>query len=146
MIRRQLLRSGVACTLAAAGVQARACEFFSSTLRVIHPWTRATADDATWAVVCMGFDQVSEDERLLGIETSIATGAELMLPGAAKGQRLVLDIPQGRETRLTEHGLHIRLTGLLLPLDAGRAYPMRLLFQTAGPLRVDLTVDYGRFT
>jgi len=88
----------------------------------------------------------AEAERLVGIETAIATGAELFTPGAALGQRLLLDIPQGRETRLAEHGTHIRLTGLLLPLDAGRAYPMRLLFQTAGPLRVDLTVDYGRFT
>jgi copper(I)-binding protein len=137
------LQLGVTGGLALAARPARACEFFASTLRVTHPWTRATGDDDTTAIVCMRFDEVRVDERLIGIETTIATGAEMAGHGA--GSRVAVDIPQGRETLLSEHGTFIRLTGLLMPLDAGRAYPIRLLFAVAGPLRADLTVDYARF-
>ncbi len=149
--RRLLLQAGllgglqVAVTggLLVAARPASACEFFASTLRVTHPWTRATGDDDTAAVVCMRFDEVRVDERLIGIETPIATGAELA--GLAASSRVALDIPQGRETLLSEHGTFIRLTGLVMPLDAGRAYPLRLQFAVAGTLRAELTVDYARF-
>ena len=140
--RRLVLQLGLAGALALAR-PVRACEFFASTLRVTHPWTRATADDATTAIVCMRFDEVQVDDRLIGLETPIATGAEL--GGHGVGTKLNLAIPQGRETQLTEHGTHIRLTGLLMPLDVGRSYPMRLLFLNAGVLRADLSVDYARF-
>ena len=137
------LQLGVTGGLALVAMPARACEFFASTLRVTHPWTRATGDDDTTAIVCMRFDEVRVDERLIGIETPLATGAEL--GGARAGQRLVVDIPRDRETLLSEHGTFIRLTGLLTPLEVGRAYPMNLLFAVAGPLRAELTVDYARF-
>ncbi len=142
--RRQLLRAGCASALAMAGVQARACEFFSPTLRLTHPWTRATPDDATTAVLCMRLDEVQQDDRLVGIQTPFATGAEMGGPDASPA-RLGIDvvIPKGSETVLSEHGTHIRLTGLKQPLELGRTYPMRLLFEVGGMLRADLSVDYG---
>ena len=143
MQRRLLLQGTVAGALVFAGLPVRACEFFASTLRVTHPWTRATPDDATSAIVCMRFDEVMQDERLVGIDTPVATGAELLrgdTPGA-----IDLPIPRGRETLLSERGTRLRLTGLTMPLEVGRSYPLRLHFETAGLLRVDLTIDYARF-
>lgn len=142
--RRRVLRAGLA---AGAGLLIRpagACEFFARTLRVTHPWTRASERDATSAVVSMRFDEVSEDERLVGVETPIAEGSEL---GDAQGGRSPVDlaIPKGRETRLAENGTFLRLTGLQMPLEIGRSYPLRLVFARAGTLRADLSIDYGRF-
>ena len=53
---------------------ARACEFFSSHLRIWHPWTRATRVDADTARLCMRFDEVQTSDRLIGVKTPVAGG------------------------------------------------------------------------
>ncbi len=144
--RRRLLQVGLGSTLALAGLPARSCEFFSSNLRVTHPWTRASGDHDTSAVVSMRFDQVLKDDRLIGVETAIATGVEMVEPGVDSARPGVsFFIPEGRETELSEAGTFLRLTGLRMPLDVGRTYPMRLHFETGGTLRADLSVDFLRF-
>lgn len=142
--RRHALRAGAALGLGLAGVRAHACEFFASTLRVTHPWTRATPDGADHAMVCMTFDEVSEDERLVGVRTPVAARVELV---GADGSPLPLDfaIPAGRVTRLAEHGPRLRLVALAMPLELTRTYPLQLEFAKAGVLRADLSVDYQRF-
>lgn len=142
--RRHALRAGAALGLGLAGVRTHACEFFASTLRVTHPWTRATPDGADSAWVCMTFDEVREDERLIGVRTPVAARVELLGPD---GGLLPLDfaIPAGRITRLAEHGPRLRLGGLAMPLELTRTYPLQLEFAKAGVLRADLSVDYQRF-
>jgi copper(I)-binding protein len=141
--RRLLVQSGLALGLGLLGTRAKACEFFASTLRITHPWTRATTDDATTAVVCMRFDQVTQDDRLVGIETPVAGGAELA--GAVALPRVDFAIPHGRETQLSEAGTYVRLLQLQQPLDVGRAYPLVLRLERGGIVQATLTVDYGRF-
>lgn len=141
--RRLALKLGLAGTLAAAGLPARACEFWVPTLRVIHPWTRASADGQTTAVICMKFDQVQKADRLIGAQTMVAKRIELA--GAPAAPAIDVAIPFGRETQLTEQGTHLRLVGLLMPLDVGRTYPLELQFEHGGTLRADLSVDYTRF-
>lgn len=142
--RRHAMRAGAALGLGLAGVRAHACEFFASTLRVTHPWTRATAEGADGAIVCMKFDEVSEDERLVGVRTPVAARVELV---GADGGVLPLDfaIPAGRVTLLAEHGPRLRLVQLAMPLELTRTYPLQLEFAKAGVLRTDLSVDYQRF-
>lgn len=142
--RRHAMRAGAALALGLAGVRAHACEFFASTLRVTHPWTRATAEGADGAIVCMKFDEVSEDERLVGVRTPVAARVELV---GADGGVLPLDfaIPAGRVTLLAEHGPRLRLVQLAMPLELTRTYPLQLEFAKAGVLRTDLSVDYQRF-
>jgi copper(I)-binding protein len=144
--RRTCLRASLATGLACVGLQARACEFFSSNLRITHPWTRASGDDDTRAVVSMRFDQVQEDDRLIGVETMVASGCE-MVESASGLVKPGVDffIPKGQETELSEKGSFLRLTGLRMPLDVGRTYPMRLIFATGGSLRAELSVDFLRF-
>jgi copper(I)-binding protein len=141
--RRRSLQSGLALGLALVLPAARACEYFSPTLRVTHPWARASAPGASTAVVSMKFDDVSQDDRLVGVQTPVATGAELGGPGAESG--LDLPIPSGRETLLSETGLHLRLTGLQLPLEVGRSYPLKLTFERGGVVNATLNIDYARF-
>lgn len=146
--RRLLLRAGLGglvSPLALLGGRAQACEFWTPTLRVIHPWTHATGDDATTALVCMRFDEVRQDDRLVGVDTPVATGAELTGLGADAGPGINFAIPQGRETQLSQGGTCLRLLGLTMPLEVGRAYPMRLVFDRGGVLNADLTVDFARF-
>lgn len=142
LLRRQLL-----IALGTAGLAARpaqACEFFSSHLRIWHPWTRATRVDADSAKLCMRFDEVQRTDRLIGVETPVAAGVRLAGPGApSAAQDLSLLIRQGQELTLAEDGLHLELLDLQLPLQIGRSYPLRLLFESAEPVNATLNVDYA---
>lgn len=142
--RRHALRAGAALGLGLAGLRAQACEFFASTLRVTHPWTRATPEGAASALVCMKFDEVGTDERLVAVRTPVAARAELL---GADGTPLAegLPIPAGRVTLLAEHGPRLVLRELAMPLELTRSYPLVLVFAQAGELRTDLSVDFQRF-
>lgn len=138
--RRQLLQGGLALAAAWLAPQARACEFFSSNLRVFHPWTRATEAGAAFAVVCMKFDEVLHDDRLIGVESPIARAAEMGGPGA--GPRIDFAIRAGEESEFSEAGTHVRLVGLHHAIEVARAYPLKLVFERGGEINAQLNVDY----
>lgn len=136
--RRHLLMTGLSLPLALAR-PANACEFFSSRLRIWHPWTRATRADADSAKLFMRFDEVQRTDRLVGIDTPVAGGARLI---SRDGPRpLDLLIEAGQDLALTEDGLHIELLDLQHPLQVGRSFPMRLVFASAEPVNATLNVD-----
>lgn len=138
--RRSVLRAGAAFGVSLLAPAARAHEFFSSSLTVIHPWTRASAEGATSAIVSMIFQDVIQTDRLIGVQTPVAEAAEL--GGAAEGPTLDFLIREGHDAELTEAGVHLRLLRLKHPLLLGREYPMTLVFAKAGAIRAALLVDY----
>ena len=141
--RRHLLLAASSAYLGLAR-PAQACEYFSSHLRIWHPWTRATRVDADTARLCMRFDEVQRADRLIGVQTPVAAGVRLVGPGAPAGaQDLSLAIRQGETLELTEDGLHLELLDLQQPLQVGRSYPLRLLFEFAEPVNATLNVDYA---
>jgi copper(I)-binding protein len=138
--RRRLFLSGLGAAATTMFVPpARACEYFTSTLRVIHPWTRATAG-VDEAVLCMGFDSVRQDDRLIAVRTPVAT--DVRLSSAEAGAPLDLAIPAGQALELDESGLHLRLLGLRQPLQVGRTYPLELDFAHGGSVIGLLNVDF----
>lgn len=141
--RRGTLHAGLAWGLAMALPSARACEFVTSNLTVVHPWVRATAPGATSASVCMGFKDVVISDRLIDARTPVAERIDMGGTGDETG--IDFQIDAGEESALTEAGQHLKLVGLAFPLGLGTSYPLRLLFQKAGPIDALLTVDYARF-
>lgn len=139
--RRAVLQAGLALCASLVFPPVRACEFFSATMRITHPWTRDTGPDP-FAVLCMKFDEVTETDRLIGVETPVAAEAELVTEGASAAVNLL--IPAGSETLLSEQGTHIRLVGLKHSLPVGRSYPLTLIFEKGGTLLAQLNVDYAR--
>lgn len=140
--RRRVLQAGLTMCASALLPSARACEYFTSTMRVFHPWTRASGP-ADFAPVCMTFDEVVETDRLIGVETPVAAGAELS--GAGLGPEMDLLIPAGEVTVLSETGTHIRLIGLRHELHVGREYRLTLHFERGGVVLAKLSVDFARF-
>jgi hypothetical protein len=138
--RRAVLHAGLALGAGLLAPRAKACEFFAPNLRVYRPWTRATPPGADSAIVCVTFDQVTETDHLIGIETPLCEGAEIGGVGARQGLDLV--IPAGRETVLTEQTTYLRLVGLKQPLLFGRSYPMNYVFEKGGVVPGDVDVDY----
>ena len=152
LIRRNVLRGSLALGVALLAPAARACEFFSPTMRILHPWTRASEPGASTAVVCMRFDEVSRDDRLIQVRTPVAAAAELggvALDGSGSrnnaGTALDFPIPAGRESALSEGGRFVRLLGLRHPLEVGRSYPLTLIFEQGGVVDATLTVDFASF-
>lgn len=133
------LGSGLPAILIAPS--ARACEFFASSLRITHPWTRATPIGERTAKICMRFDEVTRSDRLIGVETPVAAGADM---GDTAGA-VEIPIPEGQTTELTEAGIHVRLTGLKHPLELGRTYPLTLRFAHGGEVAASFDVDYEAF-
>jgi hypothetical protein len=143
--RRGLLQAGLGlCAALAAPALVRAndtCYFDALNLRIFHPWTRATGLEDRSAVVCMVFGEVTRADRLIGVHTPVAEGAEIGGPNALP--RVDLPIPAGRELALREDGTHLRLVGLKHPLVLGRTYELTLVFEHGGAVPVHLDVDYG---
>ena len=139
--RRRVLQTSLALAAGWVIPGAKACEFFGANLRITHPWSRATAAGVTFADVCMKFDEVTLTDRLVAIETPVAAGAAL--GGLAASPTLDFEIPQGRETLLSEDGTFLRLVDLKHPLEVGRSYPLVLLFERAGAVSTSLSIDFG---
>ena len=140
--RRAVLRGGLALGASTLLPAAHACEFFTTHLRVYRPWSRATAEGDAFAVLCMTFDEVTLSDRLIGVESPVASHAEM--GGSNQGAKIDLLIPAGVDTVLNETGAFIRLMGLRHPLEVGRSYPLRLLFEKGGAVDADIDVDYER--
>lgn len=138
--RRLLLQGGIALGASLLLPQARACEFFATTLRVLHPWTRASADGATSVALCMKFDEVTVSDRLVGVRTPLAAGAEMSGPKA--GVPVDFAIAKGSTAEFTEAGTHVRLTGLKQAIEVGRAYPLQLVFEKGGTINAQFEVDF----
>jgi copper(I)-binding protein len=140
--RRRLLQCSLALGASLALPKARACEFFAANLRITHPWAHATPQNAPFALVSMKFDEVTQADTLVSVETPVATGFEFV---GAELTSTDFAIAPGRETLLGERGTHLRLTGLQMPLELARTYPLKLVFAKSGSVNTTLSVDYARF-
>jgi copper(I)-binding protein len=140
LARRHLLHAALATGLGACMPSARACEFFAANLRITHPWTRATAAGASTAVVCMKFDEITLADRLIGVETPVASSAAM--GGKQNDDKINFALAVGEGYELNEAGTYIRLLGLKQGLELGRSYPLTLVFEHGGRISAELSVDY----
>lgn len=141
--RRHALQAGLALGTWLWLPRAQACEFVTGTLRVTHPWTRATGPGEDTAMLGMKLDEVSEADRLVLVQTPVAASAAI----GGKGAQPVVDLPigVGQEIVLDERGTYVQLIGLKHPLLPGRQYPLVLGFEKSGVFNATVTVDYERF-
>jgi copper(I)-binding protein len=140
MRRRGVMRAAAALGLGVIAPTLRAHEYFLPHLTVVHPWTRASAEGATVAIIGMSFIDVTQGDRLIGATSPLAAGAELIGRDGASLQDIA--IPAGQNTTLAEGGAHLRLVGLTQPLQIAREYPLTLLFAQAGSLKASFLVDF----
>jgi len=117
-------------------------------LEIEHPAIPAPAAGAQSAAGYLGIVNTgSTAERLLGVETGIAKRAMLhttehAADGVARMVHLdAIDIPAGGTVTLAPGGLHIMLMGLTGPVTEGEMIPATLIFETAGRVEVEFSVD-----
>jgi periplasmic copper chaperone A len=141
---KALTLSGV---LLLAAVPLGAHEYASRDVTVAHPWARATPGGAKVGSVYLEMKaKRGPGDRLVAVRSPIAGSAEIhshvMEQGIAKMRRLDgIPMPGGKSIILRPDGFHIMLIDLKEPLKEGDLTKVTLIFEKAGEIEVDATVE-----
>lgn len=121
--------------------------FEKGELQVRHPWSRQTPPGAK---VGVGFMEIrnrgSSPDRLLGVSTPAAGRVEMHVTireGEVMKMRQVgsVEIPARERVQLRPGGAHLMLVDIVQPLEKGGRIPMRLRFERAGEMAIELEVQ-----
>lgn len=116
---------------------------------VIHdPWARASPGSAPNSAAYMVLEVTGDrPDRLLGGETPAAAEVQLhshqMDDGVARMRQIdAVELAPGAPAVFEPGGLHLMLVDLRRPLVEGETVPIRLQFETAGAIEIEVPV-YG---
>jgi copper(I)-binding protein len=118
----------------------------TATIKVEGAWARESPPAVTNGAAYMTLiNEGKEADRLLGASGEVSSVVELhthlLEEGVMKMRPIeVIEVNPGEPTVLRPGGLHIMLIGLKKPLVAGQTFPLRLRFEKAGELPVEVTV------
>ena len=112
---------------------------------ITSPWVRPTAPGAKVGGAFMTVVGGKEADRIVSGSSPVAAVVELhthiMEGGVAKMRAIpAIDVPAGGKVELKPGGLHIMLINLKAPLKAGEAVPLKLRFEKAGEIEVNVPV------
>jgi periplasmic copper chaperone A len=117
-------------------------------LVIDHPWARATApQQANGGAYLTITNAGATPDRLLEAQSPVADRVELHThdvdsAGVMRMRQVeAIDLPAGEATALRPGGQHVMLIGLEDRLVQGEQFPLTLVFETAGPLEVEVTVE-----
>lgn len=116
-------------------------------IEIEHPWSRATVEAVPTGVVYLVMrNPGSTADRLIGVSTPVAKKAELhthIQDGELVRMRQIdaIELVSSSTVALEPGGLHIMLLGLKQPLVKGKAFPLTLVFEEAGPVVVQVDVQ-----
>ncbi|MFS4438520.1 copper chaperone PCu(A)C [Paracoccaceae bacterium GXU_MW_L88] len=118
-------------------------------LAIVDAYARSGGPAPTGAAYMVIENHTDTDDRLIGATTDVAGSAELhttiMEDGIARMRPLEdgAVIPAEGEHALERGGDHIMMFGVT-GLEDGQTFPLTLIFETAGEMTVDVTVDNAR--
>lgn len=136
-------------TLLFAGALAltAASAFAADSIKVDHPWARATPGGAqTGAVYMKLVNSADSDDRLTGGASPVAKEVQIhemkVEGGVMKMQELPngLAVPAKGSVTLKPGSYHVMLIGLKKPLKKGQHFPLTLTFEKAGKLSITVPV------
>jgi len=146
---KALRRGRIATALLLAFVSSAAArDFQAGDLRIDQPWSRATAPAAK---VGAGYLAITNGggvaDRLVAASTQAAARVEIhemrMDGGVMRMRELPqgLALPPGETVALKPGGYHLMFIDLRAPLTAGRSIPVTLVFERAGRVEIELSVE-----
>lgn len=137
---KNTLIAALATAAAILCTPARAHEYYARSFKVIHPWAEPTPAGVRSAQVFMKIEQISEGDRLLSAQTSLAQKVELHAGPADTAPLDAIELPPGPDIDLDAGRGYLQLLNLSTPLQWGRSYPMTLVFEKSGPVDVMISV------
>jgi len=135
--------------LAGLGAQAFAHDFTVGELEIGHPWSRATPQGAR---VAAGYASIknngAEADRLVEVRSDIAASSEVHEMGVDGNGVMTMrplgdgvEIPAGEEVKLEPGSFHIMFMGPERQLVEGESFAGTLVFEKAGEVAVEFTVE-----
>jgi hypothetical protein len=122
-------------------------EYTSKGITVAHPWARATPGGVKVGGAYLEIRAAAgKGDRLVAAKSPLAGSAEIhnhiMDGGIARMRRVdALAIAGGKSVVLAPGGYHIMLTDLRQPLKEGDLLKLTLVFEKAGAIEVEATVE-----
>ena len=117
-------------------------------LVIDHPWARATApQQANGGAYFTITNEGASPDRLLEAQSPVADRVELHThdvdsAGVMRMRQVeAIDVPTGETAALRPGGLHVMLIGLEDRLVEGEQFPLTLVFEAAGSVDVEVTVE-----
>lgn len=131
-----VLASGLLAGVALAG----------GSIDVSGSWSRATPPGIEVGVAYFMIENHGEADRLISTSTPIAKRAELHTHikegDLVKMRKLeAVDIQAGEPVMFEPGGKHVMLTGLQKALKEGESFPLTLMFEKAGSVELEVTVQ-----
>ncbi|HEY8266833.1 MAG TPA: copper chaperone PCu(A)C [Steroidobacteraceae bacterium] len=139
MNRRLLMISTVATLLAALPA-------FAGELTVANAWSRTTPPGVTVGVVYFTLkNDTGKSDRLLKIFSPVAAKVQVhrteIQDGMARMREVaVLHVDANQTVEFAPNGMHVMLMGLKKPLVEGQKFELELLFEVAGPRKIQVVV------
>jgi copper(I)-binding protein len=138
----------VSALLLAVMSSASGHDYKVGSLKIDHPWSRATPKGAS---VAGGYMKITNTgatpDRLVGGNTEVAQKFELhqmsMDGGVMKMRELDkgLEIPPGGTIELKPGSFHVMMTGVTRPFVKGERVKASLMFEKAGKVDIEFAVD-----
>jgi len=119
---------------------------FAGELAITDAWSRTTPPGVSVGVAYFTLrNDTGKSDRLLKISSPIASKVQVhrteILDGIARMREVaVLHVDAGQTLEFAPNGMHLMLMGLKQPLVEGKTFEIELLFEVAGPRKVEVTV------
>jgi periplasmic copper chaperone A len=148
MKKFSILVASLVAVSALSGSAASALDYKVGALEIDNPWSRAAPKGAKVAVGYMKIKNTgTEPDRLVGGSTPVAGRFEIhemsMDNGVMKMRPLPsgLEIKPGETVELKPSSFHIMMMDLKQPIQRGKPFKASLMFEKAGGVDVDFTVE-----
>ena len=140
------IRFLTAAALLAAALAAHAHDFKLGAITIGHPYARATVPGQPAGGGFLKLKNNGGDDRLLSASAGVSGTVELHsmgMDGDVMRMRQVdaIALPAGKTVELKPGGLHIMFMGLKAPLKVGDSFPLKLKFEKAGEVTVEVKVE-----
>ncbi len=145
-MKNQLTLLLVAATAALTSLAHAGADVKQANITIGHPWARATPGAVKNSAAFMTLSSKDSADKLIGISGDIAREIQIHTmiteAGVMKMREIKsLDIPANGKTELKPGGLHIMLIGLKEGLKEGTKFPLKLKFEKAGEVTVNITAE-----
>jgi copper(I)-binding protein len=135
------------CALAVPSTALCAHEYRTDSLRIDHPFARATPPGAQpGGVIYPLANAGNHTDRLLRASTPIAAGVvlhQMAVDGGVMKMRAVpsVEVRPGGRLELKPNGYHLMLLDLKQPLKVGEKFPLTLTFARGGAVLISVVVE-----
>jgi copper(I)-binding protein len=144
-MNRALLPTCALAALMAVSSPGLAADAAVGDLRIVGAYARATPPGATTAGAYLTIDNRGARDRLVGASSTAAGAVEIHTMQNDRGvmrMRAVwqLEVPARGRVALVPGGIHLMIIEPKAPLREHERFPVRLVFERAGPVDVELEV------